>query len=226
MALIEIPKRIGYAGGNLKGLERVLDEIVLAIDQGNFSGVEASTAEINKLHDVVAGTSLASKAAVLGANKELTEVHTPALYLGAAAGTLVNATAAQLNSFTAGTFAPLVFDTTVTLSQLNAGVTAVVPAVSAKRFIVLDAWMVAIGGNPTAGTLIRLKEETSNAIVMSHAILDFASNAWTGRLTGGTVVTTNIGIPLVANKAILMDATGDAMSTTTSILAIVVGFYV
>ena len=50
MAIIVVPKRIGYAGGNLKGLDRVLDEIVLAIDQGSFSNVTATSAEINALH--------------------------------------------------------------------------------------------------------------------------------------------------------------------------------
>jgi hypothetical protein len=97
--------------------------------------------------------------------------------------------------------------------------------VAGKQFIALDAWMAVIGGDPTASTLIRLKEETSNAVVMSHVIADFASNAWVGK-TGGTVVTTALATPLVANKAILIDQTGTALATSTSVRAIVVGFYV
>lgn len=57
----------------------------------------ADGSELNKLDGVTAGTATASKAAVLGANKELDEFHTAALYLGAAAGTQVTATAAELN---------------------------------------------------------------------------------------------------------------------------------
>lgn len=64
----------------------------------DLSGVTASATEINKLASVVAGTAAASKAAVLGANKNLDEFHTAALYLGAAAGTLVGATAAEINN--------------------------------------------------------------------------------------------------------------------------------
>lgn len=61
-------------------------------------GTTASAAELNFNDTAVAGTAVASKTAVLGANKELDEFHTAALYLGAAAGTLVTATAAELNA--------------------------------------------------------------------------------------------------------------------------------
>ena len=49
----------------------------------------SSTAELNFNDGPTAGVATASKTAVLGANKELDEFHTAALYLGAAAGTLV-----------------------------------------------------------------------------------------------------------------------------------------
>jgi hypothetical protein len=202
MALIDIPKRIGYAGGNLKGLDRVLDEIALAIDQGDFSNVTATSAEINALHDAAA------------VKADFVKLHAIS-----SAAVAIDAAVAQ------GAAAVQVYEKVVTLAQLNAGVTAVVPAVSGKRFIALDAWMEAVGADPAAGTLIRLKEETNNAVVMSHVIADFASNAVVGK-TGGTVVITKLGTPLTANKAILMDATGDPMTTVTSIHAIVVGFYV
>jgi hypothetical protein len=59
--------------------------------------VTASGTEINLIDGSVAGTAVANKAAVLGANKNLNEFHTAALYLGAAAGTAVTSTAAELN---------------------------------------------------------------------------------------------------------------------------------
>ena len=58
----------------------------------------SSTAELNFNDGPTAGVATASKTAVLGANKELDEFHTAALYLGAAAGTLVTATAAEINA--------------------------------------------------------------------------------------------------------------------------------
>jgi hypothetical protein len=49
--------------------------------------------------DVTPGTTGAEKALVTDADKAVTEVHTAALYLGAAAGTLVATSAAELNKF-------------------------------------------------------------------------------------------------------------------------------
>ena len=57
----------------------------------------STSTELNFLDTSVAGTAVASKAAVLGSNKELDEFHTAALYLGAGAGTQVTSTAAELN---------------------------------------------------------------------------------------------------------------------------------
>jgi len=75
-------------------MRALIDRLALEV----LEGVTASAAEINKLDAVEAGTAAASKAAVLGTNKNLDEFHTAALYLGATAGTLVAATAAQLNA--------------------------------------------------------------------------------------------------------------------------------
>ena len=59
--------------------------------------ITASAVEVNYIDTSVVGTAVASKAAVLGANKNLDEFHTTALYLGTDAGTLMSATAAELN---------------------------------------------------------------------------------------------------------------------------------
>lgn len=197
---IVIPKRIGYAGGNLKGLDRVLDELAVAANNAYPVTTTATKAEMDALH---------SQGCIAA---DFAKLHA------------ITSAAADIDAAVAEA-AVQVFEATVTLAQLNAGVTAVVPAVSGKRFVAVDAWMEAIGADPAGGTLIRLKEETSNAVVMSHVIADFASNAVVGK-TGGTVVITKLATPLVANKAILMDGTGNAMTTVTSIHAIVMGFYV
>ncbi len=61
-------------------------------------GVTASAAEINLIDGSVAGTAVASKALALGVDKNVDELHVAALYLGAGAGTAVDATAAELNA--------------------------------------------------------------------------------------------------------------------------------
>jgi hypothetical protein len=63
-----------------------------------MDGVTATKDELNNLDGPTAGVASASKAAVLGANKNLDEFHTAALYLGPGAGTLVTASAAELNA--------------------------------------------------------------------------------------------------------------------------------
>lgn len=134
-------------------------------------------------------------------------------------------TAANLAALKAGTFAPLVFDVTATLAEVNAGTKVIVPSVADKQFLPTDVWMQATGGNAGAATLVRLIEETSSGVILSHVIADMTQNTWVGK-TGGTVVTTLLGSPLVAAKAILIDKTGAALTTCTSVRAIVTGFYV
>ncbi len=62
------------------------------------AGVTAAAAELNLIDNSVAGTAVANKAAVLGADKELDEVHAETLFLGAGAGTEVTASAAEVNT--------------------------------------------------------------------------------------------------------------------------------
>jgi len=65
----------------------------------NFGGVAGTldATELTALDGVTAGTAKASRAAVLGANKNLDVLAVADLKLGAGAGTSVSATAAQLN---------------------------------------------------------------------------------------------------------------------------------
>jgi hypothetical protein len=74
-----------------------------APDWQNFVPSEVvSAAELAVLDAVVAGTAAASKAVVLGADKELDEVHAEKLYLGDGAGTEMTKTAAEINLLAAG----------------------------------------------------------------------------------------------------------------------------
>lgn len=66
-------------------------------------GNEFSTAELAALEGVTAGTVSASKAIIVGANKNIDTIAIADLKLGAGAGTSVTATAAQLNAAGANT---------------------------------------------------------------------------------------------------------------------------
>jgi len=83
-------------------------------------GITATPTEINKLAGVTGGTAAASKAAVLGTNKNLDQFHTAALYLGAGAGTQVTATAAEINRLAAIGGTPI-RSAEVTFTETGAG---------------------------------------------------------------------------------------------------------
>jgi hypothetical protein len=61
------------------------------------TAITATAAEVNKTAGVTAGTVTASKALVVGANKNLDVLAVADLKLGAGAGTSVTATAAEIN---------------------------------------------------------------------------------------------------------------------------------
>ncbi len=74
----------------------------VAVPAGEFdyggTKVTATAAEINKLDGVSSGTVTASKAVVVGANKNVDVLAIADLKLGAGAGTSVTSTAAELNT--------------------------------------------------------------------------------------------------------------------------------
>ncbi len=86
------------------GTNKELDVLALAVSglkigAGAGTAMDCTAAELNKNAGVTAGTSTASKTAVLGANKNLDILALPVsgLKIGAGAGTAVDATAAELN---------------------------------------------------------------------------------------------------------------------------------
>jgi hypothetical protein len=113
-ALVTLTVAVGTPGVDATGIGSPKGKVLLRTDNGaqyyNTGtalapvwtalapvSTTSSTAELNFNDGPTAGVTVASKTAVLGANKELDEFHTAALYLGAAAGTLVTATAAEIN---------------------------------------------------------------------------------------------------------------------------------
>ena len=189
-----------------------------------LSGLDSG--ELGVLNGVTPGTAADSKAAVLGANKNLDEFHTAALYLGAGAGTLVGSTAAQLDAAVAGT--PLVYRTNVTAAQVNAGVTPVVPAVAGKRFQVMHISMAAAGGNVSGPTTVEVVEETAGTVFLSHITADLTDGVWHNLVTGTPVITgiTAGGMTSTDNKALIVTKTGGTdFATATGLDVVVVGYY-
>lgn len=97
---------------------------------------DATSDELNYVADVTAGTAAASKAAVLGSNKELDEVHAEALYLGSGAGTQIAATASQINKVAADGIV-VVDKTQIDASGGGSGATTTLSALS-EGDIILD----------------------------------------------------------------------------------------
>lgn len=128
-------------------------------------GLDASAAELDTLDGVVAGTVTASKAVVVGANKNVDVLAVLDLKLGAGAGTSMTSTAAELNlldgSIAGTTVASkaLVVDAnktldTLDLTELKVGTvvkTNVVIGAAAGYKIARSAAPVALdGSNPTS----------------------------------------------------------------------------
>lgn len=137
----------------------------------------------------------------------------------------LTADVSELNLLTGVTNLPQVFDVVATTAEVNAGTKVIVPVVSGKSFWPIIAAMQAVGGNASGATLVRLVEQTSSGVVLSHVVADMTAGTWVG-ITGGTVVATLMDKPLVADKAILIDKTGVDLATCTAVRAVVVGSYV
>lgn len=136
-------------------------------------------------------------------------------------GVAVTATPAELNAAAA---VLLKFDAVLTVAQVEAGTTAIVPAVTGKQFVpTLVAWKAV--GSAAGATLIQVVVETSGVVVLSHVVADCTDGVWVGE-TGGTVVATGMRFPAQSGKKLLVGKTGAALTTTTALRVLVEGFYV
>lgn len=88
----------GWASADINNAIRAVMAAVKETFPNITTAIAADSTELGYLDGTVAGAAVASKVATLGANKNLDEFHTAALYLGAGAGTQVTATAADLNA--------------------------------------------------------------------------------------------------------------------------------
>ena len=192
-----------------------LDELAL------LGGLTASVAELNLLDGSVAGTAVASKAAALGANKELDVLAVADLKLGAGAGTSVSSTAAELNLLDGSVAGTAVASKALVLGAnknvdilavadgglaLGAGAGTAITSTAAELNI-LD------GATVTVGELNSLDDSAAFADGLSRvrvatATYDFA-------VDGGAISAIDLGVTLPDN-AIILDGMVDVITTLTS----------
>jgi len=124
-------------------------------------GVTASTTEVNLIHGSIAGTAVASAAAVLGANRNLDTLVLPVggLYIGATAGISVTPSAAEIN----------------VLHSVSAGTVAASSAVVVDASKQVDTW-TAVAAN-TSATLAGTTWAVEGQLTASNAAIT-AGTVW------------------------------------------------
>jgi hypothetical protein len=188
---------------------------------GSGTSNQLTAAELDALDGVTLGTTAAGKVVTTAAaTNKVAALDITDLKIG---GTSVASTAAQIDAAVAGT--PLIYRTNVLTAAVNAGATAVVPAVAGKRFHV-ESIMMRANGNVGTATTVGVKED-GGAVFLSHVAGDLTNGVWHDLVTGTPVITgvTSGGTTAVANKALLAYCAGGVMDTATSIDYIVCGYY-
>jgi cytoskeletal protein CcmA (bactofilin family) len=168
------------------GATKNIDTLVIA-DGGLYLGAVAGTAvtstavEINKLAGVTGGTTAASKALVVDANSAISNIALPVsgLKIGAAAGTAVDCTAAELNVLNG-----------VTAGTTTASKALVVDANSALTALALPVSGLKIGaGAGTSVTANAAELNTMTGITSTTAELNeyFVQAKFTDAGTAGSI---------------------------------------
>lgn len=175
---------------------------VAAID-----GLTASAAELNFNDTSVAGTAVASKTLVLGANKNVDVLAVADLKLGAGAGTSVTSTAAELNILTGVTAsaAELNYNDITTLGTVQASKTITADANKMVTWAVSSATVGNIEPLVLATTLTGVGATGGRAkfTLDTNAALGGWSNALKGQVTyGATGKTTGLGSAVVAEMTL------------------------
>lgn len=169
----------------------------VAVDE--ITDVDATAAELNYVAGVTPGTAAASKAAVLGADKNLDTLAVATLALGAGAGTAVTATAAELNKLD---------NATITAAELN----TLDGAPAATTTIAVGAET----GGDTITVTIQLKDANDADLATRAAVFAYLSDDANGDSIAGTapsggvaINTDGLLIPVVADKAFYLTSEAD-----------------
>jgi len=144
--------------------------------------------------------------------------------LTATTGTITNLDATNIGT-TMGPQIPLVYRKNVSTALVNAGATAVVPAVSGKRFHVISLMMKS-NGVAGGATSVGIQED-GGSVFLSHVVADLTDGVWQDTVTGTPTITgmTAGGTTAAANKGLLAMCAGGTLTGTTSVDYIVCGYY-
>jgi hypothetical protein len=174
----------GLAPASIEGVTSTAAEL------NTTDGVTASVAELNLIDGSIAGTAVASKAAVLGADKNLDVLAVLDLKLGAGAGTSVGSSAAEidatsdLSAFAVARTATALGDGTGLIAERGVIQYVTVTSDSADKIITLPA--------PTPGRMV---------------ILDVGATGFELRSSAPATVAINGGAEADAESAIAANST-------------------
>ena len=112
---------------------------------------------------------------------------------------------------------------TLTAAEITAG-KVIVPAVTGMQVVVKGCKMRGQGGTCSGPTTINFQESTTGGVVMSHVSADLTAAAW-NEITGGTVVITNLNIPLVISEGVKCIAVGGTANTAMTTMDYIIEAY-
>jgi hypothetical protein len=120
-----------------------------------------------------------------------------------------------------------VWQGTLTAAQITAG-TIVVPAKTGMQFVCTYNYKRGHTGTCSGPTTIDFQESTSAGVITSHVSADLTDAVWRKSVAGdGTVVTTNLRIPLTVSEGVKVIAAGGSANTAMVTMDYIVeGYYV
>lgn len=184
----------------------------LKIGAGAGTAVDATAAELNLINTSVAGTAVASKAAVLGADKNLDVLAVADLKLGAGAGTSVTATAAEINKVAGVTGGTAAASKAVVLdanSAVNAVKTAALHIGTSGSEVNVTAAVQELAAKGIGTATFVVGSETTGAVTVNVQLKDFAG--------------ADLAVRGVVEAFVSTDANGDSPGDGGATLALTAG---
>lgn len=120
-----------------------------------------------------------------------------------------------------------VWQGTVTAAEITAG-KIIVPGKVGKQFVCTYNYKRGHGGTCSGPTTIDYQESVTNGVITSHVSADLTDTTWRKSVSGdGTVVTTNLRIPLTVDEGVKVISSGGSANTAmTTMDYIIEGYYI
>jgi hypothetical protein len=120
-----------------------------------------------------------------------------------------------------GSGVPIVQRFSVTAAQVNSGL-ALLPAVAGQRYRVLDAKVIAKGGNAAGATAVVLQgvQSTSTVSLMSATVGALTQNTWVGTNSANVTMLATADTQCDANQPLSIAKTGSNLTGATEVVVI------